>query len=52
MVSRQFMQLHRLVELHAVLTGNFAQRLRRDVAGQDDDGDLTVKLLAQSCGQL
>jgi hypothetical protein len=37
---REFRRLHRLVELQAALRGDRRERLRRDVAGQDDDRQL------------
>src|SRR6185437_14628756 len=43
----QLLQPHRLVELDAVVTGNVAQRARRYVTGQDDNGDPAMKSRAQ-----
>ena len=37
---RQLLQLHRLVELHAVLERDIAQSIGRYVTGQNDDRDL------------
>ena len=37
---RQLLQLHRLVELDAVLKRDIAQDVGRDIAGQNDDRDL------------
>ena len=36
--------MHRLVELHALVVGDGAERRSRDIAGQDDDGDLPTEL--------
>ena len=44
---RQLVQLHRLVELDAVLQRDLAQGTGRDIAGQDDDRDITMKFLPQ-----
>ena len=49
---RQLLQLHRLVELHAVLARDVAQGAGRDIAGQNDDRDLAMKLLPQLRGDL
>ncbi len=47
MSLRQILQLHRLVELYAVLTRDIAQGAGRYIAGQNDDRDLAMKLLPQ-----
>ena len=49
---RQLLQLHRLVELHTVLTRDIAQGAGRDIAGQNDDRDLAMKLFPQLRGDL
>ena len=52
MACSQLLQLHRLVELHAVLTRDIAQGVGRYVAGQDDDRDLAMQLFPQLRGDL
>ena len=49
---RQLLHLHRLVELHAVLQRDAAQRVGRYVAGQNDDRDLAMQRLPQLRGDL
>ena len=49
---RQLLQLHRLVELHTVLERDIAQGAGRYITGQNDDRDLTMKLLPQLRGDL
>src|SRR5579872_1520830 len=48
----QLLQPHRLVQLHAIVTRDIAQRACRYVAGQDNDGDATMKLRAQRLDNL
>ena len=45
---RQFADLDRLVELDAVVQRDIAQRVGRDVAGEDDEGNLAVQPRAQA----
>ncbi len=48
----QLFKPHRLVESDTVMTRNIEQRACRYVTGQDDDGDLTMKLRTQLRGNL
>ena len=48
----QLVQFDRLVELDTVLKRDIAQSAGRDIAGQNDDRDRTMKLLPQLCNKL
>src|SRR5690606_21276130 len=49
---RQFLDRHRLVQLHAVLERNIPQRGGRYIAGQNDDRSLAIEVLPHLCGKL